>query len=232
VPSAESQPEKVVSLCKRDFRDHHIMIYVANKYQNADFIASLKASLEAIDPTGYRKVPVVDYQSDSTQGFYNHASLSKPNLVIIYAENEVLPAALLSKLSADQQTYKISVIGMPDWEKFTNIESIYLIALNTHVFSASYPDYDSPALNGFIRRYRSDYFDEPQYYAFSGFDAAYFFLGALLNYGNDFYDCLNNKHTSLIQNQFRFEQQAGKGYNNVNWNVLQYLGYSLIKKTL
>jgi len=231
LPSVESQPALLAELVRQDFSDHRIIFYVANKYQNSEFIEQCKQAIEQNDRTGNQVVTIVDYASDSVKGFRNYASFGQPNLVIIYAENEVLPADLLSKLSAIKEDYEISVIGLPEWEKFINIESSYLIGLHAHIFMSSYADNQSEDVKGFIRAYRARYLDEPMNYAFSGFDAGFFFLGALLNYGKDFEGCINELGIPLIQNQYHFERKGDSGYDNINWNILQYHDYSLIKKS-
>lgn len=230
LPSVESQPALLAELVRRDFPDHRIIFYIANKFQNNELIEQFRQALEGDNKAGKEKVRFVDYATDSTHGFIDHASMIKPNLVIIYAENEALPAAVLSKLSAFKKNYAITVIGLPEWEKFSNIESNYLLALNAHIFMSSYIDYQSDKVKTFILAYRARYFDEPLNYAFSGFDAGYFFLGALLYYGNDFERCLNETGIPLIQNQFHFERRQNGGYDNINWNVLQYYEYSLLRK--
>jgi ABC-type branched-subunit amino acid transport system substrate-binding protein len=230
LPSVESQPALLAELVRRDFPNHRIIFYIANKFQNNELIEQFRQALEGDDMAGKQKVKFVDYAAESTQGFIDHASMVEPNLVIIYAENEALPAALLSKLSALKKDYPITVIGLPEWEKFSNIESNYLKALNAHIFMSSYIDYQSEKVKAFIQAYRARYFDEPLNYAFSGFDAGYFFLGAILYYGNDFEKCLNETGIPLIQNQFHFERKEDGGYDNINWNILQYYEYSLLKK--
>jgi ABC-type branched-subunit amino acid transport system substrate-binding protein len=231
LPSLESQPDIVAKLVRRDYPDHKVLLYVANQYQNKELIERYKEAIEQSDPGGKQKVTVVDYAADSIQGFRSHASLTKPNLVIIYAENEVLPSALLSKLSAMKEDYRISVIGLPEWEKFTNIETIYLIALNANILMSSYTDTGSEEVKGFFRSYRERYYDEPLNYALTGFDAGFYFLDALMSYGKDFRKCLDEVDNRLIQNQYHFGQKVDGGYDNLNWNVLQYVDYFLLKKS-
>jgi ABC-type branched-subunit amino acid transport system substrate-binding protein len=230
MPSLESQPGLLAELARKDFPNYRIIFYTANKFQSSELIEQFRRALSDPETTGKRKVFFVDYASDSIQGFIHNASSVEPNLVIIYAENDALPAALLSKLSEYQKDYQITVIGLPEWEKFGNIELKYLMDLNAMIFMSSYVDYDSEKTKGFIREYRSRYFDEPLNYAFSGFDAGYFFLRALLYFGNDFDKCLNETGTRLIQNQFHFEQKENGGYDNINWNILQYYEYFLLRK--
>lgn len=232
IPSVESQPALLARLVKRDFNDHKVIFYVANKYQGSELVSQYIDSLESGNTTGKPIVTLVDFSADSIQGFRNLASKVKPNLVIIYAENEVLPAALLGKLHGMNKDYRITIIGLPEWEKFTNIESAYLIGLNANIFMTAYTDYTSVNVKSFVLAYRAKYFDEPLNYAFSGFDAGYFFLGTLMNYGKDFERCLDEISVPLIQNQFHFERNGEDGYDNLNWNVLQYFDYTLFKKSL
>jgi len=231
IPSVESQPALLAELVNRDFSDHRIIFYIANQYQNNELIGQYKQAIEQKGRTGKQIVSVVNYSTDSTKGFRDHASLIQPNLVIIYAENEVLPATLLSKLSELKREYQISVIGLPEWEKFGNIESSYLLSLDAHIFMPYYIDYQSENVKRFIRTYRLRYSDEPLNFAFSGFDAGYFFLSALLNYGKNFEGCINEIKVNLIHNQYHFERKGNGGYDNLNWNILQYFDYSLLKKS-
>jgi ABC-type branched-subunit amino acid transport system substrate-binding protein len=229
-PSLESQPAIIAGIVKRDFPDYRVIFYTANKFQDNELIGKFRQALGGEETTVKNKVFFVDYAADSIQGFIHHSSKVEPNLVIIYADNEALPAALLGKLSAFKKDYRITVIGLPGWEKFGNIELKYLIDLNANIIMSSYVDYDSEKIKAFIRAYRARYFDEPQNYAFSGFDAGYFFLRALLFYGHDFEKCINDTGTPLIQNQFHFERVENGGYDNINWNILQYYDYSLLRK--
>ncbi|MCU0371248.1 MAG: ABC transporter substrate-binding protein [Bacteroidales bacterium] len=232
VPSVESQPGIVARLVERDYRDHKVMLYVANQFQNSEMILKLKEAIENADPAGLRKVTIVDFSADSIQGFKRYAAFGKQNLVIIYADNEVLPAALLSKLTVMKEDYGITVLGLPEWEKFTNLETIYLIALNAILLTDSYIDADEEHTKAFIRSYRERYFDEPMHFAFMGFDAGYFFLKGLADYDGNFMRCLPECRIPLTQNQFYFEKTSSGGYDNLNWNVLQYYDYYLIKKSL
>jgi ABC-type branched-subunit amino acid transport system substrate-binding protein len=230
MPSVESQPELLAELAKRDFPGYRIIFYTANKYQNSELTAQFQLALNDNEKEGKNKVYFVDYASDSLQGFFDHASLAEPNLVIIYSENDALPAAMLSRLSELKKDYQITVIGLPEWEKFGNIELKYLVDLDAVIFMPSYIDYNSEKIKEFILAYRQKYFDEPLNYAFSGFDAAYFFLRAMLYFGDDFEKCLNETGTKLIQNQYHFEKKNDGGYDNISWNILQFYDYSLIRK--
>lgn len=231
-PSAESQPESLSKLVKRDFPDHNVILYIANKYQNTELIARIREAIEGSLDEGTPPVRVVDYASDSIRGFLDFASMTIPNLIVVYAENEALPAALLSKLNAVKSDYPVTVIGMPEWDTFNNLESGYMLNLNGHIFQSSYINFEDENVKGFYRRYRADYLDEPQEYAVAGFTSAYYFLQALYQYGSDFTDCLDDLKFPMMQNQFRFQKTEGGGYDNLYWNIMQYYDYRLVDRSV
>lgn len=230
LPSVESQPALVARLVKRDFSDYNIILYIPNKIQDAELIGQYRQAIEQNDLTENHTVTVIDYATDSIRGFQRYASRTQSNLIIVFSQNEVLPAALLNRLNAMKSDYQITVIGLPEWDKFGNIESGFLMSLNANILVSSYVDYRSDAVRGFVNAYRAKYFDEPMTYAFSGFDAGYFFLGSLLEFGRDFADHLEEIDIPLIQNQFHFERTGNGGYDNLNWNILYYYDYSLYRK--
>jgi ABC-type branched-subunit amino acid transport system substrate-binding protein len=232
MPSPESQPETVGKLVKRDFSDHSVILYTANQYQDTEIIEQIREAVQnALEP-GSPAIKMEDYATDSIKGFLQYASLTRPNLIIVYSEGEAFPMALLSKLNAVKSDYPVTVIGMPEWDKFSILESSYLLALNTHIFTGAFVDYDNEDVKGFVRRYRADYLDEPLGYAFSGFSAGYYFFQALYQYGKDFPGCLASLEVHLPQNQFHFVKQQDGGYDNVYWNVMQYFDYRLVDRSI
>jgi len=232
IPSPESQPASLGKLVKRDFSDFNVILYTANKYQSTDLVDQIRASVQDALSIGSPPIKTIDYATDSIKGFLQYASETRQNLIIVYSEGEAFPMALVSKLSAVKSNYPVTVIGMPEWEKFSILESSYLLNLNTNIFAAAYVDYDSEDVKGFIRRYRSDYMDEPLSYAYTGFSAGYFFLQALFQYGDDFIGCIDNVKVALPQNQFHFEKQGDGGYDNVYWNIMQYYDYRLVDRSV
>jgi hypothetical protein len=192
----------------------------------------VRAKVEASLLPGAPEIKVIDYASDSIRGFLQFASLTRPNLIVVYSENEAMPTALLSKLNAVKSEYPVTVIGMPEWDKFNNLESGYLLNLNSHIFMTAYVDYDSDEVKGLIRRYREDFLDEPLAYAFTGFSAGYHFFQALYNYGDNCMDCMNELKLNLPQNKFYFRKIEDGGYENIYWNIMQYYDYSLIDRSV
>ncbi len=232
VPSPESQPDLLGKLVQRDFSDYNVIIYTANKYQGSGIAGDIRSEVEKALQPDAPPVIMLDYASDSIKGFLEYASATLPNLIIVYSENEAMPTGLLSKLNAVKSSYIINVIGMPEWDKFNNLESGYLQNLNSHVFMAAYCDYESGNVKHLVRRYRSDYLDEPLEYALTGFSAGYYFMQALFRYGEDCMECLDHLNFELPQNQFYFEKLEDGGYENVYWNILQYYDFRLVDRSV
>jgi ABC-type branched-subunit amino acid transport system substrate-binding protein len=232
-PAGNSQPEVVSDLVRRDFRGHRVIIYVANKLQGSDYVMSLRQSLESRGNGSKYPVAVADYGTDSIQAFYDYAVKDEPNLVVMYSESEALPAALLGKINAMRNDYAITVIGVPDWDRFTNLESPYLMNLSAHALTASFVDYSDPATSSFIVRYRERFLDEPQAYAFSGFDIGYFFFGAMMRYGRDFFSQAENYRSRLIQNEMILRRSTpGSGFENQSWRIVKYEDYRMVDRSL
>jgi LysM repeat protein len=232
VPAPESQPELLGKLVKRDFSDHNVIIYIPNKFQGTGIIEEVRAEVQASLVAGAPDIKLIDYASDSIRGFLQYASETLPNLIIVYSENEAMPTALLSKLNEVKSNYPVTIIGMPEWDRFNNLESGYLLSLNSHVFMSAYVDYGSEDVKGFIRRYREDYLDEPQAYAFTGFIAGYQFFQALYLYGDECVSCINELKLQLPQNRLYFRKLEDGGYENIFWNIMQYYDYSLIDRSV
>ncbi len=233
IPANHSQSEVLSNLVQRDFPGHRIIIYVANKLQGSDYVTSLRQSLE--NRGLYSKYPlaVADYGTDSIQAFYDYAVKDESNLVVMYSESEALPAALLGKINALRNDYSITVIGVPEWDRFTNLESPYLMNLNAHTLTASFVDYSDPAILSFIVRYRERFLDEPQAYAYSGFDIGFFFFGAMMRYGSDFFGQIENYRPRLIQNEMILKNSAqGSGLENQSWRIVKYEDYRMVNRSL
>ena len=89
--------------------------------------------------------------------------------------------------------------------------------------SPYFVDYRSGQVNQFIRKYRHDYFTEPDQFSFQGYDVAFYFLSALFNYGRDFCGCLPSLKVDLMQGDFSFRKVGTNGgYMNEGLFILKY----------
>ena len=168
--------------------------------------------------------------NDSTSNLKYNLSHLRNNFIIVLSEEKVYCQDLMSHLNKLTDNYQITLFGAPEWKKFDEMETQYLINLNTHIFVPSLVNYNDNQVKKWIENFRIAYFTEPSMnlYAFDGFDAGWYFLNALFRYGKDFEKCLNEFDIRLIQTKFSFEHLKGNGYQNTYWNIGQHYDYQFI----
>jgi hypothetical protein len=70
---------------------------------------------------------------------------------------------------------------------------------------------------------------EPGTYAYEGFDIGWYFLQALMRYGDGMLECLPNFYPQLSQSQFHFERNnETSGLENTFWNIYRYQNHKLV----
>ena len=179
--------------------------------------------------TFLNRVDEIIYTEDGIDGLMHAASIIRPNVIVAVTDNKVFALELLTKLNELRDTFDITLIGIPEWNKFSDLESEYLMNLNTHFLSSSCIDYQDENVKGFIRVFRKTFKTEPQQYAYDGFDIAYYFLNAMMKYGDHFEKCLPFYHSDLIQSDFKFLLYNHSGFENQYWNVYRFENYTIRK---
>ena len=120
------------------------------------------------------------------------------------------------------------VIGLPEWNRFSDMETDHLHNLDIHFLSDSYIDYNNDAVKIFVKKYRNTFKTEPDQYAFDGYDIGFYFLSALLHYGKSFERCLPYYNEKLLQTSYEFKKSHPAGLENQHWNPFIYRNYKKI----
>jgi len=138
-------------------------------------------------------------------------STEKKNLVVIPETDEAFVSIVVTQLYFQLKNYDISVVGMPHWNVYQNIDFMYFHKLSLNYFTPYYFSYDSANVKKFLRVYRNTYHSEPVTltkkggsYAFLGYDLSYHFLKTLDNYGKRFILHLNDNGRHALMNDFYF----------------------------
>jgi len=195
------------------------------------YTEEIELHLEDSSSFSNRIIPIL-YSRDTLGAFESNASVFRNNLVIIHSEDNVFALDVLTKLNILRDTFPVTVIGLPDWERFDidkmDIE-IYK-SLNTHYFSSTFVDYKDRDVNAFLAKYRSLFLSEPENYAFTGFDIGWYFFNALFSFGKDFQECLAYYHPKMIHSGITFRKMDRRdGFENVHWEILKFNNYQLQK---
>jgi LysM repeat protein len=167
---------------------------------------------------------------DSASNLRSSLSHLRNNFIIIMSDEKVFCQDLMSQLNKMSENYRITLCGLPEWKKFNELETQYLVNMNTHFLVPALVNYNDYQVKKWIENFRKFYATEPamNLYAFDGFDTGWYFLNALFLYGNDFEKCLDDFEIHLIQTKFNFEHLKGSGYQNTCWNIGRYYNYQFI----
>lgn len=233
-PSEDDQFKMLVDVLNKDFARAQIFIARHNPYRETLVFDKLRDVLNRELLT--RPLPFTDlyheivYTRDSLYTFEHNATPDEDNVVVAYSESKVFVLDILRSLNELRDTFNITVIGMPKWKEIDGLELVQLNNLNTHIFAEDYINYQSEAVRLFVRKFRGKYFTEPIKYGFDGYDTGWYFLSALLKFGDDFLDCIGHYQLDMLNNGFHFEQLEGHGYRNKHWKILEMQNFEFRKK--
>ncbi|MCD4771981.1 MAG: LysM peptidoglycan-binding domain-containing protein [Bacteroidales bacterium] len=170
------------------------------------------------------------YSRDSIYGIIENASVKRKNIIIVFSDDKAFVTDILSRINILRDTFDIQLIGLPQWDKIRDLDTEILVNLDFHTFSPSFIDYNDKNVVEFIRSFRSKYKTEPQNFAYTGFDIAWYFLNALMKFGKDFEECLPYYRPLLLQTNYYFDKQSNmNGFENSYWNIKQYKNFEVHK---
>jgi LysM repeat protein/ABC-type branched-subunit amino acid transport system substrate-binding protein len=145
------------------------------------------------------------------------------NIVIIPSSSQAFVTDVLGKLNGYSFEFDITIFGQPRWLRFENIELSNFHNTNTHIFSNSYIDYTNRDVIEFVKKYRYVFNNEPNKFAFQGYDITKYFCLTLNKYGHDFKNCLYLNKIDLLQTNFHFVPYSNTGgYQNTAIYLLEY----------
>ena len=87
-------------------------------------------------------------------------------------------------------------------------------------------------MKNLVSRFQKIYKADPDQLAFQGFDQGYYFLSALMKFGNNFPRCIKDFVLPTSQTSFEFVRSgnnAANGFENRHWAVYKYENFRLLK---
>lgn len=199
-----------------------------NEYQSDNVTLDVAKIRQAPDDSTMLKNQVMfyNYSIDSLNQVKKIASSIRNNLFIVYGENKVFATEILNKINILSGEYPSKLIALPDWSKFDRLFNENLMKLNTVIFDEEYTDYDTYSVGNFICKFRNIYGTEPKDIAYHGFNIGWYFLNALMNYGDNIKVGITSYDIPLLNTRYSFERKSLlDGFENTYWNVYQYQGY-------
>ena len=199
-------------------------------FENTEILPGLLESSLSDSTTFNNNLIRINYSVDSLYPFLNNASALRNNLVILYGTKKSFILDVLNRINESRDTFNVKLIGIPTWERISNLSNSKMNNLNLTYFASSYINYTLPENKYFISTFRKSYGTEPNNYGFSGFDVTYYFLSALFHLDNNLERCLEFYPMTLTQGKYSFAR-VGNSNNFVNdyWHILQLKKMRIIK---
>jgi len=218
-PTPKTQVSQLAQYLSENYSDANIIIIHNKTYSIKD------AADEMLRECNSKKLDArISQGYESTLGLF---SKDKENLMIVFSEDKSYVLDLITKLNEWRNEYKVTLIGLPRWDKLEDIEVDYLVNLKTHIIAPYFIDYGEPQVKKFVATYQDQYKTDPGALAFQGFDVAYYFITALERYGKTFERCLPDLHMTTLENDFEFSATKGNGFVNQHWEIYRYEDYLL-----
>ena len=137
--------------------------------------------------------------------------LGVENMILFPTINEAAASRTLPVLSALADQFRITVIGFPDWLKFTSIDEEVLFKLNVKMMANSYVDYQGDVAKEFSAKHRDYFYSEPSNVVNRAFDIVMCFIPLVdIERGNTL-NVLREKDISGAFTRFRFHPVSGFG---------------------
>jgi len=137
------------------------------------------------------------------------------NIVLLPSVNQAVASQVLPVLTALAGQYKITLLGFPEWLKFSALDDETFFKLNVKLFMNSYVDYQTEAAKDFSAKHRAYFYSEPTYLSNRAFDIGMFFIPRIAaNWGTWRNNLLQEGGEGLFT-RFKFKElQPGGGIEN------------------
>lgn len=157
--------------------------------------------------------------------FEERLNVDSLNQIVVASNSEAFVSDVLRNLNLLQSRggFRMKLFGAPRWRNFDNVDINLYHGMGLNISLQYYVDYNGENVKRFISRFRELYNSEPTAYSFQAYDVAYFFLGALFNYGPEFSEHIAEYNRKLLQSDYRFVRRNGdKGFVNTGVRVIKY----------
>ena len=211
--SAENQSEDLVNWLAEEYRPGDRVVLLVEK--NATRTAAANVIVEKMQESGiqYSTITYGPLEGRNLSNSIESPGSGRSIRLIVASESEAFVndvvrnanrLALRGNRRDNVVLYSISKI-----RSFDTIEVEYLHNANLHVSISYFVDYDSPAVQRFLMKYRALFNAEPGPFAFQGYDTAYNFIKMCSKYGRRWPDKLDGEDMRGLQSNFSFDRRGG-----------------------
>ncbi|MDE5612772.1 MAG: hypothetical protein K2I90_12240, partial [Odoribacter sp.] len=147
----------------------------------------------------------------------------RENIIVLPVAKEAEVSKVLPLLSALTDGYRITVLGLPEWQTFSSIDHETFYKLNTKLFSHSYVDYQADAAKELAAKYRKYFHTEPGTLVFKAFDMGIYFIELAAKYRGNALEALKNYKRTVGCSRFHFRQMSDElGKENCGFYIVNF----------
>jgi LysM repeat protein len=192
------------------------------KYANKELATLGKDSIQEVDIYTISRKRILQVVQDSTH-----------YTIVMISENQAYVSELLTILNdvyLSKRGITFTVIGPEKWAEFDNIETSYRMNLDVHVSATDFVNYESEAVNTFIRSFRHRYGSDPEEFAIIGFEVSYKMLSALHQHGPFMLKHLGDHKAEGLSKKYNFIRVgAESGFENGGVFIYRIEDYKRIR---
>lgn len=167
-------------------------------------------------------VEELDYATAGASGLDRALNKKSKTIVVVLSVQQAFANNIVTKLFQSSKSHDIELWGMPQWEKYDNIELDFLYDLHFKLISYGEIDYKSPQVKQFITQYREAYNTEPTKYSFQGFEQMFYFGKLLATNANILNVLVNNNEQNGIIDNYSFIKKDAGAYINTAVHIVEY----------
>lgn len=238
IPSKTAIIDPIAKLLVDSFKTENLLAISYKKAKENPLVdlcisAYNKELLNNSDTSIYPSIKKIDVTTNLADIVAQFSS-TKNNVIFAPTTNQIEVTSLFSYLittlnKRDYKNYKVTIIGLEEWDEFENIDMDYFQRLNVHYCSSQYVNGQDSLNNQFLTNYINKKGVYPTNYTLLGFDIAYYFGDYFNNYGVNISSSLLPHYIGKsIQFNF-FKTGIESGYENKDLSLLRFYNYSIEK---
>ncbi len=143
-------------------------------------------------------------------------------IIVVLSKQQAFANNIVTKLFQASKTNNIELWGLPQWERYENIELDFLYDLHFKLVSYGEINYKSPRVNSFITSYRNTYNSEPSKFSFQGFDQMMYFGKLLSANKNILSELENNEDQNGLVEIYSFAKKEAGAHINTSSYIVEY----------
>ena len=152
-----------------------------------------------------------------TISFDRYMSATGTTRVVIASDKEAFVNDAVRTLNLmTPRKFDVVLYGPSKIRNYDTIDIESLHAVQAHVASSYFIDYDNARQKNFLLSYRALFGAEPTPFAYQGYDALWFFVRSYDRYGSDWIERMTDGEEAGLQSGFRLGREGEGGYSNLS----------------